>query len=330
MVNTGDILAQKDAEADAKSAQQPASEETLDDVMLAMDVVDTLRHERDLVTRDLAVEDRRQALIDRLRGIYKAQGIDVPDEVLMDGVKALEEQRFVYEPPKPGLSRSLAKFYINRRKWLPLFYTLAFVIGSASAINYVGFVRPQNLEAKRVETLLNKTLPEALEESYTNAKDLAGTDELKARIEDLHGSAQSAINDENIDEAQRLTGALDQLASDLSQSYQIRIVSRPGEYSGVFRINDDGGQEVRNYYLIVEGIDASGQTVSVLINSEEDQTSKRTNIWGVRVPEAVFNRVAADKRDDQIIQNAVIGQKNRGSLEPDYSVETSGGLILDW
>ena len=98
----------------------------------------------------------------------------------------------------------------------------------------------------------------------------------------------------------------------------------------MFRINEEGGQEVRNYYLIVEGITASGSVVTVNIDSEEDQKSDRVKIWGIRVPEHVFNTVAADKRDDQIIQNAIIGQKERGYLDPKFSVETSGGAILDW
>jgi hypothetical protein len=43
-----------------------------------------------------------------------------------------------------------------------------------------------------------------------------------------------------------------------------------------------------------------------------------------------YNRVAADKRDDGIIQNDVVGVKRRGELEPQYSVETTGGAILEW
>jgi len=72
------------------------SNESLDDIMLAMDVVDTLRHEHIMVEKDLASENRRKNLIERLRGIYKAQGIEVPDSVLMDGVLALEEQRLIF------------------------------------------------------------------------------------------------------------------------------------------------------------------------------------------------------------------------------------------
>ncbi len=55
---------------------------SLDDVMLAMDVVDTLRHNERLVERELSTEDREQALLKRLREIYTAQGIEVSYAVL--------------------------------------------------------------------------------------------------------------------------------------------------------------------------------------------------------------------------------------------------------
>ena len=65
----------------------------LDDVMLAMDVVDTLRHREHLVRRELNEKDREKALIARLREIYAGQGIDVPDAVLVEGVNALRDNR---------------------------------------------------------------------------------------------------------------------------------------------------------------------------------------------------------------------------------------------
>jgi hypothetical protein len=48
------------------------------------------------------------------------------------------------------------------------------------------------------------------------------------------------------------------------------------------------------------------------------------------VDEDTFQRVAADKRDDGIIQQAVVGMKRRGELEAQYSVATTGATITDW
>src|SRR4051812_44322350 len=74
----------------------------LDELMLAMDVVDTLRHQDSLVARELDETRREAQLIERLRQIYRGQGIEVPDRVLQEGVRALKESRFVYTPqPRP-------------------------------------------------------------------------------------------------------------------------------------------------------------------------------------------------------------------------------------
>ena len=90
----------------AETAVAAGKPQTLDDVMIAMDVVDTLRHREDLVRRELNEEGREAELIARLREIYRNQGIEVPDHVLADGVKALKESRFVYTPaPQAGSGR---------------------------------------------------------------------------------------------------------------------------------------------------------------------------------------------------------------------------------
>ena len=75
-----------------------ASAPKLDDLMLAMDVVDTLRHDQRLVERELSDDASDDALIKRLREVYKGQGIEVPDRILEEGVKALHEKRFSYKP----------------------------------------------------------------------------------------------------------------------------------------------------------------------------------------------------------------------------------------
>ena len=80
----------------------------LDDLMVAMDVVDTLRHRDELVKRELDTEGRRARLIKKLREIYTAQGINVTDHLLEEGVRSLEEDRFVYEPPRKTFMVRLA------------------------------------------------------------------------------------------------------------------------------------------------------------------------------------------------------------------------------
>ena len=89
----------------------------LDELMLAMDVVDTLRHKELVLARELSAEDRDEDLVRRLREIYTGQGIVVTDEILAQGVRALREERFVYRPRPAGFSRTVAYAYVSRRRW---------------------------------------------------------------------------------------------------------------------------------------------------------------------------------------------------------------------
>ena len=98
--------------------------------MLAMDVVDTLRHHRSIVDAELNEEAREQALIDRVKAIYEAQGIDVPDEVIQKGVEALKQDRFVYKPPRRTLAVRLAEVYVRRGYWTKVVLGIAGVLAA--------------------------------------------------------------------------------------------------------------------------------------------------------------------------------------------------------
>lgn len=310
------------------TALAPAPQ-SLDDVMLAMDVVDTLRHRELVLAKELGGAERKEALIRRLKEIYEAQGIEVPDRILEDGVKALDEQRFVYNPPKDSFAVKVARAYIDRGRWGP---PLAFIAGAAlflTAAYEFGFERPRAAQAERARVELAVDLPKQIAAARDAARALAAGDAARARIDASYREGLSAAKAGDAAAARDAVGELSFLSGVLAQDLTIRVVSRPGEYSGVFRIPDDA-PDTRNYYLIVEAVDARGRPQAIEIASEEDRKTARATIWGVRVPEAEFNRIAADKEDDQIIQHAEIGRKPKGALAPVYDVPAAGGAILEW
>ncbi len=303
--------------------------QALDDVMLAMDIVDTLRH-RDLVlAKELGGGERKEAMIRRLKEIYYAQGIEVPDQILEDGVRALEEQRFTYDPPKDSFSIKLARAYINRGRWGP---PLAFIAGAAlflTAAYEYGFDRPREAKAERERIELSVTLPKEIASARDAALSLTGDNAARARIETSYQDGIAAAKAGDQKAARAAVGEMKFLTGVLENDLTVRVVSRPDEYSGVFRI-PEAAPDGRNYYLIVEAVDARGRAHTLEIASEEDQKTARAEKWGVRVAEETFNAIAADKADDQIIQHADIGRKPRGALQPSYDIATVGGAILEW
>jgi hypothetical protein len=128
---------------------------------------------------------------------------------------------------------------------------------------------------------------------------------------------------------EKALASFDQLKQLLDQEYTLRIVARPGEPSGVWRI-PDLNTNARNYYLIVEPVAANGSILKIPVMSEETGKQTMVSKWGIRVEEDVFQRIAADKKDDGIIQNNTLGEKKKGYLDPSYVIPSSGGAITSW
>lgn len=418
----------------AETAKPP-----LDDLMLAMDVVDTLRHTDAIVKRELNSEDQDRALLRRLKEIYAGQGIEVPDAILAEGVAALREDRFTYSPPPPSLSRALARAYVNRGGWikgLGLVVLIAVVIGagyfftvvmpeqravesarqeSIAAINALpdrfaaAFATATNLGARltaltpvgaatpyltrkkaelatalqsvnriltseaakptpptlsstanagqvsaakavlgdrlgalaslegelagisseidNLSTLLD--LSRRLQQLESTMLPLAEGEQARFRTRELIGRASDQLALGELGGSRSSIAALGQLSSQIGSSYTIRVVSRPGEQSGVWRVPPNN-PNAQNYYLIVEGVDGTGKTVSVPIANEESGATETVSSWGLRVPQAEFERVRRDKQDDGIIQDDLVGSKRRGYLTHSYSIQTDGATITRW
>lgn len=306
--------------------QAPAPK--LDDLMLAMDVVDTLRHQEGLVAKELAQEERDDELKKRLRQIYEGQGLEVTDRILDEGLKALKESRFVYEPPPPSFGRTLANLWVRRHT---VGKVAAFVL--LLAIAGVGWqawnwrAERQAADATRIE--LTETLPQALATAAEGASREAQEPQAREMIDRLRGDGQAAIAAGDAAAARAAISGLGQLRERLLREYTLRIVSRPGADTGVYRI-PDVNQASRNYYLIVEAVTPDGQTLSLPVASEETGRTENVTQWGIRVPQAVFDAVRRDKMDDGIVQNSRLGEKRRGMLDPGYLMQVSGGAITKW
>jgi hypothetical protein len=289
----------------------------LDDVMLAMDVVDTLRRRERIVKKELDDLGREEDLTERLRKIYAAQGIEVPDHVIEQGVAALKEGRFTYAPPPPSIATRLARIYVDRGRWGKWVGAVAGALVLAGGIHYFAFVAP------------TAALPKQLAGVHTEASALASTDQARETLGRYLNAGQAAVLDGDTEGARKALGQLESARTLLGQEYVVRIANRPGERSGVWRI-PDVNTGARNYYIMVEAVDPTGRVLRLPIQSEETRTTETVDIWGLRVDEHTFLAVGGDKQDDGIIQRDRFGYKARGELVPRYEIETTGGAITRW
>lgn len=300
----------------------------LDEVMMAMDVVDTLRHNENVALQELGQEGRDDALKAQLRRIYESQGLAVSDRILDEGIRALKESRFVYSPTGSGRSRWLAGLWVRRgvvAKWLAV---IVVVIGAWIGWEVWNQAQVERqAEAARIE--LAQTLPKQLRQSADAALAEARANTVKERIGELRSDGEAAIARADTGAVRAAIASLESLRQQLVQTYVLRIVSRPGEQSGIFRI-PDANSGARNYYLIVEALTPDGKTLSMPVTSEEDGVVRTVSKWGIRVPQQTYDAVRRDKQDDGIVQNNVLGQKLRGTLNPAYTMPVMNGAITKW
>lgn len=293
----------------------------LDDVLLAMDVVDTLRHRVSVVDAELNAEKREQQLIDRLKEIYTAQGISVPDRILKDGVKALEEQRFVYKPPENTFPVKLAKLYVSRKKWLPAAMTFTGAIVALAVGWQVFWAIPQANEWRGMPNEISRLLAEG--------QALAIDPTVDAQLAGVAAEGQRAVANNNQGAARTQVETLRDMNEKLAQEYDVRIVSRPDEDTGFWRQSNERPNAL-NYYLVVEAVAPGGRVLTLPVTSIETQKTERVNIWAQRVAKETFDKVAEEKGASGVISNDILGHKARGELEPRFDMATPGGAITRW
>ena len=296
----------------------------LNEMMLAMDVVDTLRYQQSMAERELASDDRDQALIEKVRNIYASQGIDVTDEIITQGVAALREDRFTYTPRAGGFQLWLARCYVNRGRFARIGAVAVLLLTVGFVAYYYVYEAPRERAAERLKIMPDQ-LSRQRDAILAEAVEPAATQMAKGIYQD----GMAALAREDGPAARRQLGLLTDLYEQLARRYTLRVVSRPGEPSGVWRI-PKANASARNYYLIVEAIAPDGTRLTLPVTSEEDGKTRRVDKWGVRVSPAVFSRVQKDKQQDGIVDDNILGEKKRGYLEPEYTVPSPGGAITQW
>ena len=287
--------------------------------MLAMDVVDTLRHRERLVERELNENVRDEQLVARLRELYKSQGIEVPDRIIQEGVKGLKESRFVYTPPRPGLARTLALFWVRRERSTasgsapPLRSSRSF----SAPINTASCApREQAAEATRVE--LSQILPRDLDALHQAIVAEAQVPEARELADALHAQGEAAVQRGNAQEARQVVANLDTLASQIRQEYRLLIAGRPEDETGFFR--EHPSFQGRAYFVVVDAVDARGLPVGF-----PSATTRRTRRRPCRALPCAFRSrpstpFATTRRRTASCRTPSLAQKRRGYLEPEFKM----------
>jgi hypothetical protein len=285
-----------------------------------MDVADTLRRSPELGEGADAV--------DRLRALYLAQGLEIGDDVLAEGIAAYREDRFGYTPPG-GAAAALARAYVARRRWAPatLALALTLVIGLGG---YFFAWRPfheAQLAAARQE--LSVTMPAQMDQLYQTIFNETKVQQAVNEADDIIARGKAAAAAGERAGAQEAIDRLTSIRDQLRQEYTLRIVNREGEKTAFWtfpKVNT----AATNYYVVVEAIDPNGQALTLPVTDEVTGTTQDVKTWAVRVPEEVYRAVESDRLDDGVLERGVLGIKEFGFLSLDYAMPVLGGAVTRW
>ena len=286
-----------------------------------MDVVDTLRHRQDLVARELDGEAREKQLIDKLREIYHQQGIEVPD------AHPQGRRRGARREP---LRLYAAQARLRQTRWR----------GSMSARKRWGCRRRVALCADarhRARRLFPRLRPYQAAQAEAGA-DRAGRERCRRRWmrSTRRSSRRPRCSRPSTRPTDRRTAArplppkaiataAEQAIADLDRPCATRCGRNISSASSTARAcNPGSGPSPRSIprpptTTRGRGPRPDGEALSLPILNEENRPDRDGRLWGVRVPEVGLRSVEADKRDDGIIQRNIVGVKQYGFLEIDYT-----------
>ncbi len=92
---------------------------SLSEQMGAMALIDELRHNQTEIQKYLDLPKHRKAVAERIREFYKAQGVEVEDALVEQGVRKYFATRLTYEAPAlRWWEQRLADGYLRRYHWL--------------------------------------------------------------------------------------------------------------------------------------------------------------------------------------------------------------------
>ncbi|MEM7201942.1 MAG: DUF6384 family protein [Planctomycetota bacterium] len=315
------------------SDPDPVEPQSLPELLRIMDVATALRRERETAAAQLDLDQTQGRLRERLRATADATGEPVTDAEIQAAIDQYFRTLHRFEEPPRSWRTVLAHLYVRRGA----------VIGATAALLAVGMLGwwlfgssagpwssagREARQAARQQSELDRAWAR-LGDHYAAVIALAKDTNARAEAERLKANADELHRLGARDRLDEITAQLQALHARLDIAFEIQIVQRPDERSGIPRYyEDENGKRVSGYYVIVEAVDATGRRLRRLVHNAEDGEKRRVQTWGEQVPKAVWDRIAADKRSDGVLDEKLFAMKRRGALDEEIVLTGTDGKPL--
>ena len=312
----------------AQSAQVPVvaadgERLSLEQMTRIMDVAATLRKERDVVEQQLNLDQIKAKLREKMLEAARVSGDPTTPEEIDAAIEQYYDQLHKFHEPRLGLRTFFAHLWVRRRG------IFKFLFGLAAAYLLIWGLLTSGMLPGAAR---NRQVMQAIERDAAAVQEINLDGTVKGELDTLVASAKAAVEQGDGAKLSELAVQIAALQADLESQYTVVIASGPDEQSGLERKwTDDAGTRTSGYYVIVEARDANGQPVKVPIVSRENQKTGAVEMasrWAEQVPEEVFNRLAADKQADGVLDQKLFGVKERGSRAVEVKLTDASGAPL--
>ncbi len=292
----------------------PVSREpqTVPELLRIMDVATALRREREMAQKELAIDETKVKLRERLR----AAAIESGDPVTEVEIEAAIGQYFAtqheFSEPRGTWKVFIAHAWV-RRTTIAVATCAALAVTAFSWWAFFSSSAPMSSTTRAKHQL--ESASASLETALGRARAIAANDAARAAVDVLAREVEGARSLGDVPAMNQLATRTDALTRVLEESYELHVISRPNENSGVDAYYDDAaGKRLSGYYLVVEA--RSGDRVlERKVRDAELQRESTVRKWGEQVPKEVYDRVGGDRRADGIVDETLFATKRRGELD---------------
>jgi len=309
---------------DAASIEVPAEKLSLEELTRILDVAAALRKEQAVVEHQLNLDEVKAKLRERLLEAARVSGDTVTAEQVDAAVRQYYEQLHEFAEPPRGWRTAAAHAWVRRG---PILATAAVVL--AAVLSVWGLFSAGMLPGETRDLKLATQQYSQLDETVKAIESITGDPATLEQARAALATAEGYLQQRDGASIEALSSEMEALARVLAAEYSVGIVSEPGQRSGQQRdYTDDQGTRVSGYYVIVEARDARGKPVAVPILNRETGQVELVSRWGEQVPQEVFERLAADKQSDGVLDETGFAVKHRGQRELEMLMPGGEGQAL--
>jgi hypothetical protein len=285
-----------------------------------MEVASTLRKERTTAQKQLNLDETKALLRERLLQTTKVTGEKLTPAEIDMAIEQYFDNLHTFEEPSRDFSVMLAHLYVRRALLLKWFLAVVAVLALVAAWR----VGQGALEKKQLEDLWTASEGHAKAiVTWTDDPKLARSLQTKVAL------TTAARDRRDLPQLQALEAELAKLETLYKTEYQVVILSQPGTPSATERkYTDSDGTRTSGFYVFVEARNKDGSLRKMSIKNRETGEFEQVARWGEQVPESVFNRLAADKKTDGVLDETLFASKHRGQAEESVVLPGDDGQPL--